>query len=77
MRKQMESLKTAADKRTYGSQWGLGEKRPALVDISPALDLILSRPPDPAHSEYQGITALSHGFFLDRILTPTAQKSYG
>ncbi|KAN0073875.1 hypothetical protein V8E54_007812 [Elaphomyces granulatus] len=41
MRKQIESLKTAADKRTYGSQWGFGEERPALVDI----DLILSRFP--------------------------------
>lgn len=37
---QMESLKTATDKRTYGSQWGLSEERPALIDISPALDLI-------------------------------------
>jgi hypothetical protein len=74
---QMESLKTATDKRTYGSQWGLSEERPALIDISPALDLILSRPPDPAHSEYQGMTALLHGLLVDGILTPTAQKSYG
>jgi hypothetical protein len=73
----MESLKTATDKRTYGSQWGLSEERPALIDISPALDLILSRPPDPAHSEYQGMTALLHGLLIDGILTPTAQKSYG
>jgi hypothetical protein len=77
MRKQMESLVTATDKRAYGSQWGLSEEQPALVDISPALDLILSRPPDPAHSEYQGMTALLHGLLLDGILTSAAQKSYG
>jgi hypothetical protein len=77
MRKQMESLKTATDKRTYGSQWGISEEKPALIDISPALDLILSRPPDPAHSEYQGMTALLHSLLLDGILTATAQKSYG
>ena len=44
-----------AEQWTYGSQWGLSEEQPALVDISPALDPILSRPPGPAHSEYHTV----------------------
>lgn len=76
MHKEMDSMKTGVAKRQYGSQWGLSEDLPALVDISPALDLIMSRPPDPAHSEYQGMTGLMHGLLLDGIMTGTSQKEY-
>jgi len=77
MRKELDSLKTGAAKRQYASQWGLSEQTPALIDISPALDLILTRPPDPAHSEYQGMTELMHRLLLDGILTGVSQKQYG
>jgi hypothetical protein len=75
MHKEMGSMKSAAAKRQYGSQWGLGDI-PALADLSPALDLIMSRPPNPAHSEYQGMTELMHGLLIDGILTGTSQNEY-
>jgi hypothetical protein len=46
------------------------------VKISPALDIILSRPGDPAHSEYQGLTRIMHSMLLDTLLTQAAAKSY-
>ena len=67
-----ENLKTAADRRDYGTQWGLNEADPPLVAISPALDLILSRPPDAAHSEYKGMSNLMH--FLSRPRTRASAR---
>jgi hypothetical protein len=52
----MEIYKTVAAKEKWARQWGLDTIHPVLVDISPALDIILSRPGDPAHSEYQGLS---------------------
>ena len=76
MRRQMDSLGTAARKKAYGSQWGLAEERPALVDLSPALDLVLSRPPDPAHSEFKGLTELMHALLLNEVLRAPEAKAY-
>lgn len=76
MRQQIDALPTVAAKKANGSQWGLSEDRPKLADLSPALDLILSRPPDPAHSEYNGLSELMHCLLLDRILTAPAVKAY-
>lgn len=63
----------------YGRSTGLdtdfaGES--ALQKVTLALDLILTRPADPAHSEFQGITKLLHELLLDAILTPEAQGQY-
>ena len=41
---------------------------PALQLMTPALDLVISRPSDPAHSEYGGISRLMHTLLLDSIL---------
>ncbi|KAL7818066.1 hypothetical protein V8C44DRAFT_211757 [Trichoderma aethiopicum] len=76
MRRQMGSYKTATAQRGFASQWGLSEDEPKLTQLSPALDLILSRPPDPAHSEYNGMSELMHGLLMDRILNNTGSKAY-
>lgn len=44
--------------------------------ISPALDIILSQPPDTAHSEYNGLTCLMHFLLRDIILTGPARIKY-
>ena len=56
MRSEMESQRTKAGKNAYGTKWGMSIERSPLEAISPALDLTLSRPSDPAHSEYNGMT---------------------
>ncbi|ELR07749.1 hypothetical protein GMDG_08546, partial [Pseudogymnoascus destructans 20631-21] len=35
-----------AKKKAWYQQWGMRETEPALFKISPALDIVLSRPPD-------------------------------
>jgi hypothetical protein len=76
MRNDMNALRTKAMREKYASTWGLDVEEPCLAKISPALDLILSRPGDPAHSEYNGLTRIMHNILLDTILTPAAAKSY-
>jgi hypothetical protein len=76
MRREMTRLRTATARKEYGTAWGMGDTVPPLASITPALDLILSRPPDPAHSEYQGMSELMHGLLLDSILTEAGKKSY-
>ena len=73
MRSDMNALRTKGERERYATRWGLDTEEPCLVKISPALDLILSRPGDPAHSEYTGIM---YNMLLDTILTPAAAKSY-
>ncbi|KAL7625329.1 hypothetical protein AAE478_004545 [Parahypoxylon ruwenzoriense] len=69
-------LTDTATKDAYGSQWGMANPLPPLESISPALDLVLSRPFDPAHSEYNGLSNLMHFLLRDGILTPGAVASY-
>jgi hypothetical protein len=76
MRNDMNALRTKAMREKYASTWGIDTEEPCLMKISPALDLILSRPGDPAHSEYNGLTRIMHNILLDTILTPAAAKSY-
>lgn len=76
MQHTMDSLSSNAKKETYGTQWGMSNPSPPLQSIAPALDLILSRPYDPAHSEYHGLSNLMHALLCDGILTPSALASY-
>ena len=48
------------------------ERAAALAEIAPALDILLSRPADPAHSDYQGLT---HKCTIS-LLTPQASRVY-
>ncbi|KAK3896551.1 hypothetical protein C8A05DRAFT_39905, partial [Staphylotrichum tortipilum] len=69
-------LKNASERKRFCSQWGMAEELPALLQLSPALDLVLSRPLDPAHSEYNGLGNLMHFLLRDGILTKTARAEY-
>ncbi|KAI1131426.1 hypothetical protein F5Y10DRAFT_262185 [Nemania abortiva] len=76
MQKMMQGLRSEAAKEAYGKQWGLSDPSPALATISPALDLIVSRPMDPAHSEFSGLSTLAHYLLRDGILTKDASLEY-
>ncbi|KAK4118238.1 hypothetical protein N657DRAFT_404669 [Parathielavia appendiculata] len=70
------SLQTASERKQYYTQWGMAEDIPALPRLSPALDLVMSRPTDAAHSEYNGLGNLMHYLLRDGILTKSARSEY-
>ncbi|KAI2628156.1 hypothetical protein GGS21DRAFT_492800 [Xylaria nigripes] len=71
------SMSQLGSKRdVYGSQWGMTTPHPALLTIAPALDIVMTRPYDPCHSEYNGLFNLSHFLFRDAIITPKAIDDY-
>ncbi|RYC58953.1 hypothetical protein CHU98_g7247 [Xylaria longipes] len=76
MQNMMLGLRSETAKEAYGKQWGLSSPTPALATISPALDLIVSRPMDPAHSEFSGLSTLAHYLLRDGILTKDASLEY-
>jgi hypothetical protein len=76
MQNTMACLASESQKKAYGSQWGIVSPTPALDMISPALDIIMTRPFDPAHSEYNGLSNLMHFLLRDGILTVTAKTEY-
>ena len=75
MRKEMDAL-LKTDKAKYAQKWGLSPEAPALIKLSPALDVILTRPADPAHSEFNGLAKQMHTLLLRSILTTIAGKEY-
>ena len=60
----------------YATANGLDEPMPLISMLSPALDLIRSTPPDPAHSELQGVAAQTHRLLVTGILTENAKGLY-
>jgi hypothetical protein len=77
MRKEMNGRRTKDEKNKYGTRWGLAEGlEPALAAIAPALDLIATRPSDPPHSEFGGISRMMHEMLIEAILTLKAGSEY-
>lgn len=76
MHQKMNSIKAAGHREQYGTQWGISDPHPPLETISPALDLILTRPPDAAHSEYGGLTNALHLLLRDAVLTKPSRFEY-
>jgi hypothetical protein len=78
MRRKMESLKMDENGTAgqYATDNGLDEEMPIISMLSPALDLIRSTPPDPAHSELQGVAAQTHRLLVTGILTEKAKSLY-
>ncbi|KAL9035756.1 MAG: hypothetical protein Q9180_004684 [Flavoplaca navasiana] len=58
------------------NKWGILSEEPALFRLFPALDIIVTRPGDPAHSEYAGLCKQLHQLLLSAVLTPGACQSY-
>lgn len=75
MRDHMKTLTKTAQLK-YSTQNGIGLSPPPLLTISPALDIIHSRPSNPAHSEYGGITKQLHELLMNEILTTKSQQEY-
>ena len=73
-RKEKQMSKSAW--RSFCVEWGLAEAPPAVASLTPALDIIRTRPTDPAHSEYAGISKLAHDLLMHAILNAEGQRSY-
>lgn len=56
----------------YGQKQEFNPAEPLLVSILPALDLFISQPSDPAHSEFNGTMNQMHLLLMNAILTPPA-----
>ena len=69
-------MRTQREKQKYCTSTGLDIATPPLFSITPALDIITTRPSDPAHSEYGGISKCMHQLLMGAILTIAAQKMY-
>lgn len=54
----------------------MAPKALALYDLSPTLDIILSRPPDPAYSEYNSLSQLLYNLLLKAELSSNTQIEY-
>lgn len=62
--------------KAYCQEWGLTENPSPLDKISPCLDLVQSKPSNPAHSEYSGIAKFLQELLFTAILTTKAQQEY-
>ena len=73
---ELNSKNTAKLRNNYARDWGINVTAPSLTKISPSLDIIMTRPGDPAHSEYGGVTRMMHEMLIQDILTNAAAKEY-
>jgi len=77
LRTLMDMTTTLRAKTKIASDYGFDTESPIpLQTISPALDIILGRPGDPAYSEFSGIAKLAHQLLIDAILTKPAAQQY-
>ena len=78
LRAHLRSLPTKYQRKHFCDRIALGmnDQGSPLQSVSPALDVILTRPGDPAHSEFGGITKLLHNLLLDAVLTESAKREY-
>lgn len=58
--------------KANGNASSMDPEQPAMQRILPALDLILTRPPDPCHSEFGSLSKMVGQLLVELILTPTA-----
>jgi hypothetical protein len=76
MRAKIKSLRTIRDRDQYSVTYSIEKDKPRLCQIAPALDRILTRPGNPAHSEFNRLTQLIHELLVDSILTNKALNLY-
>jgi hypothetical protein len=76
-RKHLDTLTTKAEKQDFAEKrLSMRIEPPVLPLITPALNLVLTRPSDPAHSEYNGLTKQFHLLLIDAVLTKGAALQY-
>ena len=68
--------KTQKARNDFCTKFGIAPEQTSLVQIAPALDIIQTRPADPAHSEYAGIARQSHSLLVETILTGDGARRY-
>lgn len=76
LRRAMDDMQQKYRKQAFSTQHGLSIDAPAVQHIAPALDLISGRPSDTAHSEFNGITKMTHQILLDAALKPESVVEY-
>ena len=74
IRKKSLAIKGKTKRLAYLTRNGLKPESSALQTLTPALDLIMSCPPDPAHSEYYGLVRRLYPFLYTKILTKRAAE---
>ena len=72
----MASLPSKNQQEKFATKRGMVVEAPMLSIITPALDLLRTRPADTAHSEYGGLTKMLHMLLVDQVLTPTGMTQY-
>ncbi len=75
-RREMSVIWTVAKREKFVTQWNLQIKKFALFQLTSALDIIMSRSEDSAHSEYSDLGKQLHHLLLDAILTFESAKKY-
>ena len=76
IRKKSLAIKGKTKRLAYLTRNGLKPESSALQTLTPALDLIMSCPPDPAHSEYYGLVRRLYPFLYTKILTKRAAEEF-
>ena len=66
-RRRLEGKGTLSAKSAYGASIGMALERAPLEMWSPALDIVRSRPGDAAHSEFAGITRMTHTILPEQV----------
>lgn len=69
VRRTINEATTKREKQVMSSKHGVALEQPAVIQTSPALDLVVGRPGDSAHSEFGGITKMFHELLLDVAVT--------
>ena len=75
-RSEMNAIRSTVKREEFASRWGLSTTEPALFKMTPALDIILTRPADPAHSEYAGMCKHMHTLLMETMLTTAGAHRY-
>lgn len=70
-RKQKKMTKNAW--RAFCTEWGPAETHSPVAFLTPALDIIRTRPTDPLYSEYARISKLAHDLLMLTILNADGQ----
>lgn len=76
MQKELNFITVNSRKNQYCQAWEISPITPSLVFISSALNIVQTRPEDPAHSKYNDLSKQMHELLLQAILTLSAQKLY-
>ena len=75
-RSEMNATRSTAKREEFASRWGLSTTEPALFKMTPALNIILTRPANPAHSEYGGMCKHMHTLLMETILITAGAHNY-